>query len=553
MSSISNYWRIITPASRKQLYTTLATDAYDPRTTDVSSLTAVQWYSQVLRGPGSRMQMYKQFEAMDADIDIARSLDIIAEEISTKDTKTKLPFEIEYQKEDNEDVSDTTSITLRQAVRQWVAIQELNRRIFSIARTLIKYGDCFFRKVSDTKKWVYIDPSLVHGVEVNEFGDKIAYHVKRPQQPQVGTYNMRQEQFDVVPADAMIHFSLSDDMGDSAPFGPSILRPVYRVYRQLSMLEDAAIIYTIVRAPERRVFYIDTGNMPPQRVKIYLEQIKNEMRQKRSPTSNQGGKDTVDGAYDPQSIQEDMFFPVNAAGRGSRVETLPAGVQNFAGDILKQFQEKVYRGLRIPTSYLSGSDGQNAQYNDGKVGIAYIEEMRFANFIMRIQDRIETLLDEEFKIYLKVVGLKIDDDLFNLKLPDPANFALYRQAALDADLISSFNNIESSKYLSRRFILKRYLGLTDDEIQMNEVMVKEERAISETSSVPPLQQMYDPAVYENRDAVKVKADEEGGGDFGGEMDSNYDGGASTDDLLGTGGGEPEAEPAAEPAPEEPAA
>jgi hypothetical protein len=543
------------------MYTTLATDAYDPRTTDVSSLSSVQWYSQVLRGPGSRSQMYKQYDAMDGDIDICRSLDIIAEEMSGKNDKTDLPFEISYEKEDNQDVSDSTAVTLRQAVRQWSELQDLKRRIYTIGRTMIKYGDCFFQKMSDTKKWKYIDPSLVYGIEVNEFGDKIAYHVKRPHAGMGSPFAPRQEQLDVIPADAMIHFTMCDDMGDSAPFGQSVLRPVFRVYRQLAMIEDAVIIYRIVRAPERRVFYVDTGNMPPQRVKLYLEQIKNEIRQKRSPTSNQGGKDTVDGAYDPMSIQEDMFFPVNAAGRSSRVETLPGGTEDFGTNLLKYFQDKVFRGLRIPTSYMSGGDGQGAQYNDGKVGIAYIEEMRFANFVMRLQDRLEEHFDSEFKTYLKVVGLKIDEEIFKLKLPDPSNFALYRQAALDADLIGSFNNIEATKYLSRRFILKRYLGLNDDEIQMNEVMIKEERGITEASDIPSIQQIYDPTVYENRESRTVDAGEgEIAGGLGGEEDIGMEpGGFMPDPMAGgdlgaeeplapeapapAGGAEPAAEPA----------
>jgi len=522
VSSIQNYWRIVSPASRKQLYTTLSTDAYDPRKTDVSSMSSIQWYSQVLRGPGSRNASYKQYDAMDTDIDIARSLDIIAEEMSTKDEKTKLPFEVDWQKEDNQDISDATTVTLRQAVRQWTEIQDLNKRLFQIARCLVKYGDCFFRKTSDTKKWKYVDPSLVYGIEIDENGEKISYHLKKPSQNNGSVYGARNEEVEVVPAAAMIHFTMSDDMGASAPFGASILQPIYRVYRQLAMIEDAVIIYRIVRAPERRVFYIDTGNMPPQRVKQYLEQIKNEMRQKRAPSTSTTGKDTVDGAYDATSIQEDMFFPVTASGRGSRVETLPGGTEDFGTNLLKYFQDKVFRGLRIPTSYMGGADAQGAQTNDGKVGIAYIEELRFANFIRRLQDRIDEIMDQEFKVYLKVCGLKIDDEIFKIKLPDPANFALYRQAALDADLIGSFNNIEGSKYLSRRFILKRYLGLTDDEIQMNEVMLKEERNISDTATVSALQQMYDPAVYENRESVSVDADDSGG-DLGGGGDEDLGG------------------------------
>jgi hypothetical protein len=145
---------------------------------------------------------------------------------------------------------------------------------------------------------------------------------------------------------------------------------------------------------------------------------------------------------------------------------------------------------------------------------------------MRLQERMNDLLDEEFKIYLKVCGLKIDDEIFSIRLPDPANFALYRQAALDADLIGSFNNIEQTKYLSKRFILKRYLGLSDDEIQMNEVMVKEERGILENSNIPSLQQIYDPTVYENREAQTVEGAPAGGM-----------GGMPGGDALGGMGGE----------------
>lgn len=500
--------------------------------------------------------MYRQYDAMDADVDLARSLDIIAEEMTSKDEKTKLPFIIQYNKEDNQDISDTTVITLRQAVRQWSELQELNRRLFGIARALIKYGDCFFRKTSDTRKWKWIDPSLVYGIEIDEHGNKLNFYLKKAGKQgtaNAGTnYGTRNEEMEVVPAGAMLHFTMSDEMGDAAPFGMSVLRPIFRVYRQLSMIEDAVIIYRIVRAPERRVFYVDVGNMPAQRVKQYLEQIKNEIRQKKVPgQSNNGQKDIVDGQYDPTSIQEDMFFPVTANGRGSRVETLPGGTEDFGTNLLKYFQEKVFRGLRIPTSYMSGSDAQGASQatNDGKVGIAYIEELRFAKFIMRLQEQINDILDEEFKIYLKVCGLKIDDEIFSIRLPDPANFALYRQAALDADLISSFNNIAQEKTLSKRFVLKRYLGLSDDEIQMNEVMVKEERGILENTNIPSLQQIYDPSVYENREQLSVDAGTgslpgELGGGLGSEADiggSFFGGGeAPTGDIPTTA---PEAPPA----------
>lgn len=560
MTQMTAFWKMVAPKTRKQLYTTLSTDAYDPRSTDMSSLSAVTWYSQVMKGPGSRMQSYKQYDSMDTDIDIARSLDIIAEEMSGKDDKSGLPFLIEWQKEDNQDVSDTTTATVRAAMRQWSEVQDLKKRVFSTARCMIKYGDCFFRKNSDTHRWHYVDPSLVVGIEIDELGNKISYHLRKPHAQGAQPYSIgRNAEFiDVVPAAAMIHFTMSDDMGDSAPFGASVLKPIFRVYRQLTMLEDAVIIYRIVRAPERRVFYLDVGNMNQQQVKRYLESVKNDIRQKRVPGSQANGiKDSVDGQYDPTSLQEDYFFPVTAAGKSSRVETLPGGTEDFGTNLLRQFQEKIFRGLRIPTSYLGGQEGAGAQTNDGKVGIAYIEELRFANFIGRLQDRLNEIYDQEFKIYMKVCGLRVDDEVFNIRLPDPANFALYRQAALDADLISSFNNIQEVKFLSRRFVLKRYLGLSDDEIQMNEIMIKEEKNMTDNSQVPIMQQLYDDAVYMNRSPVEVNATSSQPGEGGGsdEFDSE-----PTAGLLDTFSDEPpennaaaEAEPAAPETPEAPPA
>jgi hypothetical protein len=300
-------------------------------------------------------------------------------------------------------------------------------------------------------------------------------------------------------------------MGDSAPFGLSVLQSAFKDWQKLTMLEDASIIYRITRAPERRVFYVDVGNMPPQRVKQYLEQIKNDIRQKRIP--NTANANQTDSQYNPESIQEDIFFGVTPSGRGSRVETLPAGA-NWEIPELDYFLNKVFRALRVPTSYMKGQEAQGAQVQDGKVGIAYIEELRFANYIIRLQQVVSEVFDQQFKRYLKTVGITVDPELFTLVLPEPQNFAIYRTAALDADLINSFNSVEGVKYLSKRFILKRYLGLTDDEIQMNEVMLKQEKKISDTPTVDELQQMYDPAAYESRPEVSVPELTPPGGELG---------------------------------------
>lgn len=543
MATWTNYWKILTPKSPRQEYTTLKTDSYDPNSVGTPGVaTTTAYYNSLLKGPGSRIQGYQQYDQMDTNADVSRALDIIAEEIATEDKTTNLPFKIIYQTEENQEVSETTVTTVRSSLRHWCNKMELHNRLFSIARILVKYGDCFFQKEHDSKKWKFVDPYNIIGIEVDQNGNKVAYHIKKGVNPVEG-YNAKQKiMTDVVPASAIIHFTLSDDMGGPTPFGESLLRSVYRVYRQLSMLEDSAIIYRLVRAPERRVFYIDVGNMPAQRVKQYLEQVRNDIRQKRfvNTANNKGGD--IDTQYNPNSIQEDYFFPVTTSGRGSRVETLPGGENLGENADIEYFQQRLFRALRIPTSYMKGADAQGAQYNDGKVGIAYIEELRFAQFIKRLQTRLEMVLDTQFKAYIQASGINIDHDLFKLEVPDPQNFALYRQAALDADLINAFNSIEGVKYISPRFKLMRYLGWTEDELQKNEAMLKEERSIAEDGTISDLQQLYDPAVYENRDPIKVEEPPEDTGSMEGGVESDLGGGADEGDMGGdTGGEEPPAD------------
>jgi hypothetical protein len=130
-----------------------------------------------------------------------------------------------------------------------------------------------------------------------------------------------------------------------------MLEPVFKVYKQKELLEDSIIIYRVQRAPERRVFYIDVGDMPTHKARQHLERIKNEIHQRRIPSKTGGGANVVDSAYNPLSIMEDYFFAQTAEGRGSKVETLPGGENLGQIDDLKFFNDKLLRGLRVPPSY----------------------------------------------------------------------------------------------------------------------------------------------------------------------------------------------------------
>lgn len=443
------------------------------------------WYQRLVQGSASRTQRYREYDMMDNDVEIARALDTIAEEMTGNNPKSDQPLELDMTIDEEQQNSNTVQ-TLQTALQHWCRLHDWENKLFHAARYTIKYGDIFFKKEDDTKQWKYIHPQNVVSAIVAEddithvLGWQIRKDVREAKSSSlVGKVSTGTEQYETefISADNIVRFTLNDDMSEQAPFGNSILQPVYRAHKQKELLEDSIIIYRVQRAPERRVFYVDVGKMPPQRVKQHLEQIKNEIKQKKVP-SQTGGQDQVDSVYNPQSMSEDFFFAQRADGRGSSVETLPGGQGLGELTDLEYFQNKVFRGLRVPVSYMQ-QGSESAIFNDGKVGVAYIEELRFALYVMRLQGHIEQVLDQEFKRYLRKTNINIDETSYRIRLPEPSNFGTYRQQELDATLLGSFGSADGVEYLSKRFILKRYLQLTDDEIIKNEEMLREEKGMTE--------------------------------------------------------------------------
>jgi hypothetical protein len=422
--------------------------------------------------------------------------------MSTEDVTTNLPFNIVYQTEVTDDIQDHVVTTIRTALRHWLDTQELSKRIFAICRETIKYGDCIFFKRSDFKKWEYIDPKDVLGMSLNDDGVPLAYHLRRQTTGQTTNPSTNME---LIPAAGVVHFSLSSGMGDNGPYGESILFPAIKAYRHLNLLEEAIIIYRIVRAPERRVFNIDVGNMPPQRAQAYVQAFKNELKQKRIPNEG-GGQEKVDSILNPLSINEDFFFAKNAEGRGTTIDTLSSG--GSLGEItdLRYFQSRFLQALRIPSSYMRGADDNGSIIQDGKVGVAYIEELNFFKFIQRLQRDLNPCFDKQFKTYLKATGISIDPSIFKLELCVPQDFEKFRQAEVDEKLMSNFNNVKDVAFIASKFKLSRYLGLTEEEIKLNEEMLRTEMCIPDEDIDPRMtkqRMMYDAKYLEGREAPKL--------------------------------------------------
>lgn len=470
----------------------------------------------VYSGHPNRLERYGQYDTMDSDSEVNAALDILAEFCSQINEENGTPFRIFFK-----DQATNAEITvIKRYLQQWTKLNKFQLRIFKLVRNAFKYGDIFFVRDPETQSWLYVDCAKVDKIIVNESdGKKAEQYIIRDWNPNLETLattqinpsnvtgggsqyatsyaagqmspgrgmtgafptNISGTRFDrhenqyAIDAKHVIHISMSEGLDNNYPFGNSLMESIFKVYKQKELLEDAIIIYRIQRAPERRVFYIDVGNMPSHIAMSFVERVKNEVNQRRIPSITGGSQSVIDAGYNPLSINEDYFFPQTAEGRGSKVEVLPGGTNLGEIDDLKYFTNKLFRALRIPSSYLpTGPDDGGSNFNDGRVGTAYIQELRFNKYCERLQSMMHEAFDTEFKLYLHSKGVNVDANLFDVKFNPPQNFAAYRQAEMDGVRMTAFSNIVQVPFVSKRFALKRFLGMTTEEIAENERMWREE-------------------------------------------------------------------------------
>jgi hypothetical protein len=476
---------------------------------------------EVYSGAPNRVERYVQYEQMDLDSEISRALDTISDFSTQSFESGEEPFKITYKGK----LTETEIKLLTETLSQWCSLNKWQQRLWRMFRNVIKYGDQIYVRDPETFKLIWIDPTKVEKIIVNEdkgksveqyvirdmdfnlttlVGSNMLVHDQysfpggypRSGNPAAGagTVNYgqssspgsRNSRFDNMPNDTavdathVVHLSLSEGMDNQWPFGTSILESIYKVYKQKDLLEDCILIYRIVRAPDRRVFYIDVGSLSGPRAMQYVERIKNEIYQRRIPNRTGGGANVIDASYNPISINEDFFLATNADGKGSKVEQLGGGENLGQIDDLKYFNNKMIRGLGVPSSYLpTGPEDGTAVYNDGQVGAAFVQEYRFSKYCQRLQNLMAPILDKEFKLFLKNRGIEIQSNLFEVQFCPPQSFSQYRQMKMDGEQIQLFSGLmstEANRYISKRFALERYLGWTKEEIADNERMWREENA-----------------------------------------------------------------------------
>jgi len=451
-----------------------------------------------------RLQRYVDFDQMEYEPIIASALDIYADEMTTASPMKPL-LNIHCQ---NEEIK----IILNSLFHN---VLNIEHNIFNWCRNICKYGDYILYLDIDDKTGIENVISLpLREVERLEGEDKTNPNYVQYQWNSAG---LTFENWQVA------HFRvLGNDK--HTPYGTSVLDPSRRIFRQLSLLEDAMMAYRIVRSPERRVFYVDVGNMAPNDIEQYMQKVMTSMKRNQVVDSDTG---RVDLRYNPMSVDEDYFIPTRG-GQSTRVESLPGGT--YTGDIddVKYLKDKLFSALKIPQSYLFRGEGGD----EDKATLAQ-KDIRFARTIQRLQRVVVTELEKIAIIHLFTLGYRENDLIsFKLSMNNPSKIAELQdleQWRTKFDVATA----AAEGFFSKRWIAENLFAISEEEFLRNQREMFHDRIIT---------------AQLDQSAEQVATEGGGGGLLGGDEGADLDV-ATGDDMPAEE--DPAVELAAEPAPEGP--
>ena len=453
----------------------------------------------------NRSERYADFDQMEFTPEIASALDIYADEMTTSSDLTPL-LSIKCHNDEIKAVLETL----------YHSVLNIEFNLFGWCRSMCKYGDYFLYLDIDEQQGVRTAiglPSME--IERLEGEDKTNPNYVQYQWNSAG---MTFENWQIA------HFRI---LGNDkyAPYGTSVLEPARRIWRQLTLLEDAMMAYRIVRSPERRVFYIDVGNINSNDVEQYMQKVMTQMKRNQLVDADTG---RVDLRYNPMSVEEDYFIPVRG-GQSSRIENLPGG--SFTGDIddVKYLRDKLFSALKIPQSYLT----QGEEGTEDKTTLAQ-KDIRFARTIQRLQRSVISELEKIGIIHLYTLGFRGDDIIsFDLSLNNPSKLAEIQELEhwkTKFDIASS----ATEGFFSRRWIAEHLFHLSEEEFLRN-------------SRELVYDKKYDALLQGQFEAATAPPDAGGGGlggGLGGDLDLDLGGDMGAEPLGGEIGGEPAADTAA---------
>lgn len=392
-------------------------------------------FSSKMMANQNRADRYIDFDQMEYMPEIASALDIYADEMTTSNELNSM-LSIKCA---NEEIKSILSTLYNKTLN-------LDSNLFNWCRNMVKYGDHFL--YLDIDERLGIKSAL--GLPANQVERMEGKDPSNPNyvQFQWNSGGLTFENWQVA------HFRI---LGNDkySPYGTSVLDPARRIWRQLTLLEDAMMAYRITRSPERKVFYIDVGNVPPQDVEQYMQKIMTSMKRNQIVDQNTG---RVDLRYNPMSVDEDYFIPVRGGQNNTKIDALPGGQFASAIEDVKYLRDKLFAALKVPMSYLIRGEGAT----EDKATLAQ-KDIRFARTIQRLQRVAVSELEKIGIIHLFTLGYRGSDLIsFKLSLNNPSKIAALQELEhwkTKFDVAGA----ATEGYFSKRWIAQHIFALSDEE------------------------------------------------------------------------------------------
>lgn len=410
----------------------------------------------------NRKKRYSEYERMDDYPEITAAFDIYADDSTQRDTKNRRL------------VVDSQSTLVVDEVNKLFTKMKLKKIIWDIVRNTVKYGDCFIELIADVnnsdhglRRLKVLNPNYIIRVE-NSYG-----YLERFLQeiPNKGAYESSPDQFErnqkyiELDRNQIVHFRLHTSDPKYYPYGKSVAAGAVSIFRSLKLMEDAMLVYRLARAPERRIFYIDVGQLPTSKAEAFIEDVKQRYKKEKFYAN---GK--IDARYNPLSADEDYFVPVRG-GAGTKIETLPGGQNLGEVDDVKYFRDKLLATMKIPKDYIVEFD----KSPERKANLAQLD-VKFARTIVRIQECINIGLETIAKRHLKLK--KFPQVLINelvITLPDPSDIFTKRKLELDESKARVVQAVVGTGLFPTNSIYKDLYDMTDQEIEVTKQQLKEEK------------------------------------------------------------------------------
>ena len=384
-----------------------------------------------------KLDLFKDYELMDQDPIIASALDIYSDE----STVTNIEGEILKVKSENTKVQKILH-------NLYYDVINIEFNLWSWIRNMTKYGD-FYLQLDIVDKYGVVNVKPVSAYEITRLEDH------DPANPQLIQFEINTEKKEMKENYEIAHFRVLSDT-NFLPYGRSMLENGRKIFKQLTLMEDAMLIHRIMRAPEKRVFKIDVGNIPPREVEGFMQRIINKM--KKTPVIDQNTGE-YNLKYNVESVTEDYFLPVRGGDSGTEIDTLPGLSNNDQIDDIEYLRNKLMASLRIPKAFLGYEEGLSG----GKATLA-AEDVRFARTIERLQKIIVSELTKIGIVHLYSQGFD-DSDLidFSLELQNPSMIHEQEKLELMTQQVEVAERAIDTKLFSRKWLYDNIFDFSDEQ------------------------------------------------------------------------------------------